>query len=357
MSTWQATPPPDNATPRQLSQWAFENSWMVAQDKAAQADTYFEEAISAEGGPAQMSAAPFSFTPNVVEPVVTIPTDAKGASLASFYELSQAVINQLAGLYTGWIATYLPNETAYFEGAQQWMYDTLTNGGTGMNASVEAQIWDRDRSRILKEADRLRAEVVQSWAAKGYSLPPGAETWQVLQIDKDAGDKIAQASRDVAIKQAEIEIGNVRFAVENAIKTWTSAMGAAADYIKALSIGPNSAMQVIPSITDSQSKLISAADGYYRSRIAVEELRLKASMPAAEWDQQSRIKNGDWIMEQVRSQVAAAVAAAQSVGTQAAAALNSLHASVGMSNQTSDNVSYNYSNDTLDAAPTIITVV
>lgn len=354
---WKTNPPPEDGNPRLLTAWAFENSWLVAQDKASSADAYFDKAINAEGGPAQMSPAPFSFTPNVVEPPVTIPTDAEGASLASFYELSTAVINQLSGLYAGWIATYLPDETPYFEAAQQWMYDAITNGGTGINAHVEAQIWDRDRSRILKEADRAEREVAQSWAAKGYSLPPGAETWQVLQVRKNAGDQIAQASRDVAIKQAELEIQNARFAVENSIKTWTSAMAAAADYIKALSVGPNSAMQVIPSITDSQSKLINAAGDYYRARIAVEELRLKASMPAAEWEQQARVKNAEWVMEQIKSQVSAAIAAAQSVGTQAAAALNSLHGSTGVSNSTNDSVNYSYSNETLDAAPTIITVV
>lgn len=355
--SWQTNPPPEDGNPRLLTAWAFENSWLVAQAKANEAAGYFNQATTAEGGPAQMTPTPFSFTPNVVEPSVEIPYSAEGASLATFYELSTAVINQLAGLYTGWITEYLPNETPYFESAQRWLENAITNGGTGINPAVEAQIWDRDRSRILKEADRAEAEITQSWAAKGYPLPPGAATWQILQVRKDAGDKIAQASRDVAIKQAEIEIENTRFAVKQAVDTWQGAMNAAADYIKALSVGPNSAMQVIPSVTDSQSKLINAAGDYYRARIAVEELRLKASMPAAEWEQQARVKNAEWVMEQIKSQVSAAIAAAQSVGTQAAAALNSLHGSTGVSNSTNDSVNYSYSNETLDAAPTIITVV
>lgn len=80
-------------------------------------------------------------------------------------------------------------------------------------------------------------------------------------------------------------------------------------------------------------------------------------MTPAEWEQNSRIKNGDWVMDQIKTEVAAAIAAAQSVGTQAAAALNGLHANTGVTNGTTDSVSYNYSNDTIDAAPTIITVV
>lgn len=75
-------------------------------------------------------------------------------------------------------------------------------------------------------------------------------------------------------------------------------------------------MQLIPSITDSQAKLIGAANEYYRSRISVvEELKLKASMPAAEWDQQARLKNAELVMQEIKAKVDAAVSAAQSLGT------------------------------------------
>jgi hypothetical protein len=351
------TPPPSDGNPRLLAAWAFNNAWNVSQQKAAQSDAYFNQAITAEGGPARMTPTPFSFTPNVDEPDVYIPYMAEGASVAKFYEMSTMVINQLADLYAGYMAKYFPDEVNYLLKSQEWIYNTLTNGGTGMNPHVEAQIWERDRSRVLKEADRDDEEALVQWAAKRYPMPPGAAIYQSLMIRKAAGDKIAESSRAVAIKQAEIEIENVRFAVENSIKLYAAASAAAGDYLKALAVGPTSAMQVVPSVTDSQAKLIGAASEYYRSRISVEELRLKASMPAAEWDQQSRIKNGDWVMEQVKAEVSAAIAAAQSVGTQAAASLNSLHAAVGVQNSTSDAVSYNYSNDTVSAAPTVTQVV
>ena len=99
--------------------------------------------------------------------------------------------------------------------------------------------------------------------------------------------------------------------------------------------------------------LITAANEYYRSRISVEELRLKASMPGAEWNQQTRIHNADLTMEEIKQRTAAAVSAAQSLGTQAASALNSLHVAAGVSGSTSNSVGYSYSNDTVSAAPTV----
>lgn len=347
-------PPPEGRDPRLLAAWAFENAWLVANEKARVSDAWFDKAITAEGGPPTMAPTPFAFTPNAPPPSVFIPYMAEGASVAKFYEMSTMVINQLAGLYDGYMTKYFPNDCGYLEKAQEWICNTLTNGGTGMSAAVEAQIFERGRARVLREGHRTEKDIIALWAARNYALPPGAAAGQVLQLRLDTTGKVAELSRDVAIKQMEIEIENVRFAVENAVKLYSAATGAAGDYLKALSVGPTSAMQVIPSVTDSQAKLIGAATDYWRANISVEELRLKASMPAAEWEQQSRIKNADWVMDMVKTQVAAAVAAAQTVGTQAAAALNGLHASVGISAGAQDSVSYNYSNDTLNAAPTIV---
>lgn len=351
------TPPPADGNPRKLTAWAFENAWNMSKIKSAEADAMFNKAIDAEGGPASMHAVPFGFVPNAVEPLVNIPMQAEGASLARFYELSTAVIRQLADEYRNFMVQYGLNDFGYLDEAKAWIHTALTTGGTGINPIVERQIWDRERSRITRELERAESETMQTWAGRGYPLPPGMLSNQILSLRKDANDKIAQASRDRAIKSFETEVENVRFAVESALKLFPAAMGAAGDFIKAIAVGPTSAMQVIPSITDSQSRLIGAATDVFRARISVEELKLKASMPAAEYEQQARTKNGDWLMAQIKLQVDAAVEAARNLGTQTAATLNSLHAATGATNSTQDSVSYNYSNDTVDAAPTVTQVV
>ena len=512
------TPPALDSNPRQLAVWAFQNAWYVANDKANAATTYFNDAISgADYVPTDPSISPANTitqeeldsiasitpyqapthdayvpptpsgplitqaeldrlasvnqhqhtahpvvqpnpigpAPAVIKPIVNIPVDAERATTETFEVLAQAIIDKLSKLYADWISTYAPSE-AYYTNAGNWL-ETAILGGTGIAPHVEAQIWDRDRSRVLREADRAEAEALQSWAARGYSLPPGAAVHQVSVIRKEAGDRIAQASRDVAIKQAEIEIENVRFAVKTAIDARTAFLAAAADYIKALSVGQTAALQVIPSITDSQARLISAAADMYRAdisfydsfqrekmqaaehvqqfniksgdwdiaseetrarfisansdavraRVSVADLSLRERMQTAEhvhqaylkagdWDvaseetkvrflsanadtirakvsvaelslrepmqlaehvQQLRTKTGDWDSAALIARTNAAVAAAQSVGTQAAAALNSLHVAVGASNSTQDSVSYNYSNDTTSAPPSITLVV
>ena len=65
-------------------------------------------------------------------------------------------------------------------------------------------------------------------------MPPGAMIGAIRASQKQSHDKITQLSRDVAIKQADMEIENVRFAVENAITMRRSALDAARDYIAAI---------------------------------------------------------------------------------------------------------------------------
>ena len=341
---------PGGATqsPIELVNWAFENARDVARSKSATSDSMFTNALNGAGSAPTMSPAPFLFAPDVLEPPVTIPTDAQGASVAKFYELSQAVINQLADLFSGYMTKYFPDDTPYLQEAQNWIVKALTVGGTGLNANVEDQMWQRDRSRITRDSLKAEEEAIATWAARRYPLPPGAATYQVMGIRGAAADQIAESSRSLAIKQMEIEIDNTKFAVEQAIKLYSAAMNAAVDYVKALSVGPASGMQIIPSITDSQSKLIGAANQYYQSRIAVEELRMKAAQVGSEHDQAARAKNVDALLTLIKERVDAAIAAAQSMGTQAASALNSLHAAASGSYQgsASNSVQYQYSNET-----------
>ena len=83
-------------------------------------------------------------------------------------------------------------------------------GEVGIPSPVEDQIWQRDRSRVLADVNRTRDEVMSTFAARGFPLPPGAAAHAVRLAQADANDKIAMQSRDVAIKHVDILIENSR---------------------------------------------------------------------------------------------------------------------------------------------------
>ena len=168
----------------------------------------------------------------------------------------------------------LPNECDYLSAAQQTLCDMLA-GGKGIPASVENQIWQRDRARVLSDVNRARDDVLATFSARGF-CSSGAAAHAIRLAQTDANDKIAQQSRDVAINHVGVLIDNIKFAVQSALDYRMKSIQAAAEYIKILALGPEIAVRLATSAADAQAQLINAAGGYYRNRIAVEELRLDA---------------------------------------------------------------------------------
>lgn len=223
--------------------------------------------------------------------------------------------------------------------------------GSGINASIEAQIWARDRDRIQQEYAATERDTIGTFAARGFPMPPGAAMAVVQRARADAAAKTSAASRDLAIKQMDLEIENVRFAVDKAIGLYSAATDAARGYMTALAGTSGNVTQLLPSVTDSQSRLISAASGFYQSRIAAQELRLKATMPSHEWEQQAKVRNLDAQTAAANAKVQAAIEAAKALSNQAAAMLNALHVQSSTGATGGHSVNYSYGGEVTSPVP------
>lgn len=94
-------------------------------------------------------------------------------------------------------------------------------GGTGLAPEVEQAIWDRARSREAATAEAAIADVTKNAEARGFMLPTGAFHAQLREAQKTLQGKTAELSRDIAIKQAELEQANVKHAIESGISMET----------------------------------------------------------------------------------------------------------------------------------------
>lgn len=83
-------------------------------------------------------------------------------------------------------------------------------GGTGLKPAVEQAIWDRARSRETQISLANEAEIMRNSEALGFQLPTGVLAAQLRQAQQDYYDKLSTLSRDVAIKQAELEQENLK---------------------------------------------------------------------------------------------------------------------------------------------------
>jgi len=96
---------------------------------------------------------------------------------------------------------------------QETLEDRITNGGTGLNPDVENAIWDRGRERenrqkadALLELDRMET--------LGFSLPPGVYVDARVKLETELNYNAANLSREIMIKQAELELTNVTRSLE-----------------------------------------------------------------------------------------------------------------------------------------------
>lgn len=298
----------------------------VAEQKSSAATGFANQAVTASSGFASFSPQPIVFTPGNIEPVVTIPRSAAGVDSALYNSTYGQIVTDLSTKFERFFADYFPDECDYLTSAQQRLCEML-NGGRGIPAHVEDQIWQRDRARVLTEVGRVQQEIIAGAAARGFPLPTGAAIHAAQAAQQSAQNQIAQQSRDVAIKHIDLLISNIQFAVQNALEYRIRGIQAAGDYIKTIAMGPEIAARLATSAAGAQAQLISAASQYYRNRISVEELKLEVAKFNTDARNEAGMNDVREFSNRLRARAETLAAAARAEGDQAAAALNAVHAS------------------------------
>lgn len=87
---------------------------------------------------------------------------------------------------------------------------------TGLPEEVEDQIWDRHRRRASISVRRLKTQNERYWGASGWNMPGGEVNRKNYEAEQDAVNVEVEASRDIAIAQADLEQKNFQFAFTTA---------------------------------------------------------------------------------------------------------------------------------------------
>lgn len=87
-------------------------------------------------------------------------------------------------------------------------------GGTGLNAAVEQAIWDRGRSRETQIWLKNTDEITRAAEALGYPLPAGTTAARLEAAQQEYYRKLSDQSRDISIKQADLEQENLKQTIE-----------------------------------------------------------------------------------------------------------------------------------------------
>lgn len=298
---------------------------LIGNEKAERAEELTDDAITASFGSSGVNVLPTPETPDIVEPNVFIPSVATGIDSALFDSTYTRIIDDLSGKYASFLVEFFPLNGGLMAAVEQWLNDAIA-GGTGVNATVEAQLWQRDRDRITTESLAASDEAVNTWAARGYPMPPGAAIASVQAIARKRTADLNDQSRDVMVKSWDKEIDNVRFAIRTAIDYRSQSVQAAGDYIRAMALAPQLATQIATAASDAQARLIGAATGFYNARINVAQLAQEKNLRITDFNLRAASQSSSNTVNYSQLRAQTAIAAAGSLAQQAAAALNAVSA-------------------------------
>jgi len=293
-----------------------------------QADEAADRALELSQG-RSMSSGYTSTDPSItaIEPVVPTVND----SLLTYNAQLNTLIGLLSAELEAYFVKYYPLQSDAYDEATLWLIDTITNGGTGIPVDIEAQIWNRERDRHLRDGARLEADIVSGYSARGFDITQPDMMYSLNQIKFEQHGKIGVASTTIAGKQADIKVDMIKFAIAQAIDSRFKAMNAASDYIKSLMQAPNAAVELASLNTDAQAKMMSATADMYRARLTRDQLIIGAQTDIM---QSSVIHEKTWcdtIQGEIDGNVKAAQVAADTYARVASAAISAVNGIVGTS--------------------------
>ena len=113
-------------------------------------------------------------------------------------------------------------ESAYtstlLEALRAKLTEWVNGAATGLNPLVEQALWDRGRAREAVNAAQKALEAVRAFASRGFAKPPGMLAVELARAQQAGQDANSTLSRDIMVKQAELEQSNRKFAFEQAFK-------------------------------------------------------------------------------------------------------------------------------------------
>lgn len=225
----------------------------------------------------------------------------------------------------------------FWDKALAWL-ERAIDGGTGVDAEVERQIWERDKARFLAQSAQAEAEAMATWANRGFPLPPGALVGAVQGIRLDASRQLAGQSRDIAINAFRAELENTRFAVQQVLELRLRAISAAGEYIRTLVLGPQTAMQLATGLVGLKTDLARSLTAMYQAEVAALEPKVRLAITDAQLKLDASRSNLDAELKTLTERVNAALAHAKMVADAAAASLNGIGAGASISGSDSSSL-------------------
>lgn len=195
----------------------------------------------------------------------------------------QSRLNDVVPQLRDWVNTYADSWITQYAPEYHTAMATLEakiaagfDGNTALPDDVEQQIYDRGVSRAEDERVRLDMEASETFARRGYSLPPPALAAQLARNREMVARASAGVARDVAIQRAELEHQHVQFVMQVSASMRDALRGQVLSYAGLLVNINGQALQdsqVVATLTNEAYRLMME-----RTRVDLDHLRTLAGI-------------------------------------------------------------------------------
>lgn len=93
----------------------------------------------------------------------------------------------------------------------------VNEGGTGLGADIEQDLWDREGERALQAHNNTMDRISAEWSKRGMPLPNGVLAQMYMEEEINYVNRRLDTSRDISIKQAELAFQNTQFVLTQAV--------------------------------------------------------------------------------------------------------------------------------------------
>lgn len=158
----------------------------------------------------------------------------------------------------------------------------IVSGGTGLSPSVEAAIWARGREREEQQLEDSTDKAVSMWAKRGFTLPDGELANSLMALQTEYLNKQLDRSREIEIKQAELEQANLFKSLELVIPLANTLIDMYVKYEELVFKGQEATAKFANEYIDLQIKTYQSKVDAYRATAQVQEMLIRAELSKVE---------------------------------------------------------------------------
>lgn len=115
------------------------------------------------------------------------------------------------------VSNILISDDPLIQAAITRLTNNVVNGGTGLSAAVEAAIFARGKEREEQQLEDSIDKATSMWAKRGFALPDGELANSLMALQTEYLNKQLDRSREIEIKQADLEQANLFKSLELSI--------------------------------------------------------------------------------------------------------------------------------------------